>query len=121
MNVQDIGQTIAQSVFSWFKNEENISQIQQLRQKGLNFAVEKQVFLDKLQGKSFVVSGTFSSFSREGIKKAIEQNGGKNVSSLSKKTDYLVCGEKMGPEKKRKAETLNIPMITEQEFLEMLK
>ncbi len=121
MNVEDIGQTIAESVYSWFRNEENISEIQDLRQKDLNFVVEKQDFLDKLQGKSFVVSGTFRTFSREGIKKAIEQNGGKNVSSLSKKTDYLVCGEKMGPEKKRKAETLNIKMITEDDFLEMLK
>lgn len=121
LNVEDIGQTIAESVYSWFKNEENIREIQDLRQKDLKFVVEKQDFLNKLQGKSFVVSGTFETFSRDGIKKTIEQNGGKNVSSLSKKTDYLVCGEKMGPEKKRKAESLNIPMITEQEFLEMLK
>jgi DNA ligase (NAD+) len=121
LNVEDIGQTIAESVYSWFKNEENIREIQDLRQKDLKFVVEKQDFSTKLQGKSFVVSGTFETFSRDGIKKTIEQNGGKNVSSLSKKTDYLVCGEKMGPEKKRKAESLNIPMITEQEFLEMLK
>lgn len=120
MNVEDIGATIAESVYLWFRNQENISEIQDLRKKDLKFFVEKQEFNNKLQGKSFVVSGTFQTFSRDGIKKTIEQNGGKNVSSLSKKTDYLVCGEKMGPEKKRKATELNIKMITEQEFINLL-
>ena len=121
LNVEDVGNTIAESVFSWFRNEENLLQIEKLKAQGLQFAVEKQEIKSILQGKSFVVTGTFVSFSREGIKKAIEDNGGKNVSSLSSKTDFLICGEKMGPEKKKKAENLGIAMISEQEFLEMLK
>jgi DNA ligase (NAD+) len=74
-----------------------------------------------LQGKSFVVSGVFEVFSRDEIKIAIEQNGGKNVSFISSKTDYVLAGEKMGPEKRKKAEVLNIPIITEADFMEMIR
>ncbi len=121
LNVEDVGQTIAQSVYSWFQSKENLTQIEKLRQRGLQFHMLKREKNNTLQGKTFVVSGSFQSFSRDGIKKAIEENGGKNTSSLSSKTDYLICGEKMGPEKKRKAENLNITMITEQEFINMLQ
>lgn len=120
LNVEDIGETIAQSIYSWFRNEENLLQIKKLQAQGLQFAIEKHETKNVLQGKSFVVSGVFSHFTREGIKKAIEDYGGKNVSSLSSKTDFLVCGEKMGGEKLKKAQTLNIKMITEEEFLNML-
>lgn len=121
LNVEDVGQTIANSVYLWFHKEENLTEIERLKEKGLQFQINKEEKNNILQGKTFVVSGSFKNFSREGIKKAIELNGGKNVSSLSSKTNYLVCGEKMGPEKKRKAESLNITMITEEEFVKMLE
>ena len=76
---------------------------------------------DKLNGLTFVISGVFNKFSRDELKNAIEQNGGKNVSSVSSKTDYLIAGEKMGPGKLEKAKRLNIPIITEDEFIEMIK
>lgn len=120
LNVEDVGQTIANSVYLWFHKEENLIEIEKLKEKGLQFQIKKEEKNNILQGKTFVVSGTFINFSRDGIKKAIEQNGGKNVSSLSSKTNYLICGEKMGPEKKRKAESLNIAMITEEYFIKML-
>lgn len=120
LNVEDVGQTIANSVYLWFHKEENLVEIEKLKEKGLQFQIKKEEKNNILQGKTFVVSGTFINFSRDGIKKAIEQNGGKNVSSLSSKTNYLICGEKMGPEKKRKAESLNIAMITEEDFIKML-
>ena len=121
LNVEDVGQTIANSVYLWFHKEENLTEIERLKEKGLQFQINKEEKNNILQGKTFVVSGSFKNFSREGIKKAIELNGGKNVSSLSSKTNYLVCGEKMGPEKKRKAESLNITMITEEDFVKMLE
>lgn len=120
-DVEDVGEVIAQSVYSWFRNEENLRQIEKLKEAGLCFEVKKENNGTALQGKTFVVSGTFENFSRDSIKKAIEQNGGKNVSSLSSKTSFLVCGEKMGPEKKRKAESLNIPMISEKELIKMIE
>lgn len=120
-NVQDIGITIAQSIYDYFHNEENIKEIIKLRDLGLQFTYKKDIQSNKLNGQLFVVSGTFEHFSRQEIKKTIEQNGGKNVSSLSSKTNYLVCGTKIGPEKMKKAKELNIPMISEQEFIEMLK
>lgn len=120
LNVEDVGVTIAESIYKWFRNEENVLQINKLRERGLQFEIQHHETNNILQGKTFVVSGVFQSFSRDGIKKAIEENGGKNTSSLSSKTDFLVCGEKMGPEKKKKAESLGIIMITEQDFIKML-
>ena len=81
---------------------------------------EKATDSDKLESKSFVISGTFN-LSRTDLKKLIESNGGKNVGSLSGKTDYLIRGENMGPSKLEKAQKLNIPMISEQEFLDMIQ
>lgn len=120
LNVEDVGVTIAESIYQWFRNEENVLQINKLKERGLQFEIQHHETNNILQGKTFVVSGVFQSFSRDGIKKAIEENGGKNTSSLSSKTDFLVCGEKMGPEKKKKAESLGITMITEQDFVKML-
>ena len=76
---------------------------------------------DKLNNNTFVVSGVFNLFSRDGIKEAIEINGGKVVSGISAKTNYLIAGDKMGPEKLKKAEKLNVKIITENDFLEMIK
>ncbi|MDO5760011.1 MAG: NAD-dependent DNA ligase LigA [Bacteroidota bacterium] len=121
LNIEDVGQIIAKSIYLWFRKEENLAQIEKLKQKGLQFCVKKEEKNNILQGKTFVISGSFQTFSRDEIKKAIEQNGGKNVSSLSSKTNYLICGEKMGPEKKRKAESLNIQMITEEDFIRMIE
>ena len=74
-----------------------------------------------LVGKTFVVSGVFTIFNRNDLKKSIEDNGGKVATSISKKTDYVIAGENMGPSKKTKAENLNIPVITESDYLNMLK
>lgn len=118
--VNDVGETVAESLVCYFSNSENLLEIDRLRQLGLRFNIEKKQTKDILMGKSFVVSGVFKGYSREEIKKVIEDNGGKSVSSLSSKTDFLVFGENMGPEKKKKAEKLNIKMISEEEFNNML-
>jgi DNA ligase (NAD+) len=118
--VNDVGEIVAESLVSYFSNSENLWEIDRLRQLGLRFNIEKKQTKDILMGKSFVVSGVFKDYSREEIKKVIEDNGGKSVSSLSSKTDFLVFGENMGPEKRKKAEKLNIKMISEEEFNNML-
>lgn len=119
-DVQDIGQTTAKSVFEYLHNEENLKQIEKLKDLGLKFEIDTQEIKNILDGKSFVVSGTFTKFSREELKKAIENNGGKNVSSISTKTDFLIAGQNMGPEKKKKAQMLQINIINEDEFIEMI-
>ncbi|MDR1725468.1 MAG: NAD-dependent DNA ligase LigA [Bacteroidales bacterium] len=121
INVNDIGETIAQNIISYFSNSENKVLIEKLKACKLHFEVEENIITgNSLAGKSFVVSGIFNNYSRDEIKNTIEQNGGKIVSGISSKVDYLVCGEKMGEEKKRKAEILNVKMITEEEFNQML-
>jgi DNA ligase (NAD+) len=80
-----------------------------------------QKLSNRLEGKTFVISGVFSRASRDEIKKLIEQNGGKNTSGVSKNTGYLLAGEKPGPDKVKKAEQLGIPMITEDEFFNMIE
>ena len=75
---------------------------------------------DILAGKSFVVSGVFTQYSRNELKQAIEDHGGKNVGSISSKTDYLIAGDKMGPAKKEKAEKLGVEMISEEEFITLI-
>jgi DNA ligase (NAD+) len=85
-----------------------------------NVASNLQARSYKLEGKSFVVSGVFSNFSREELKLLIEQNGGKNVGSISSKTDYVLAGDNMGPSKKQKAEKLVIPIISEEDFQKMI-
>ena len=124
INAEEVGEKIAESIVSFFKNNRNIELIDKLKDKGVQFEMdEHSSFLvsDKLQGKSFVVSGVFTKFSRDKVKKMIEENGGKNVSSLSAKTDFLLAGDKMGPEKNKKAAKLQIPVITEDDFLKMLE
>ncbi|MBR1625701.1 MAG: NAD-dependent DNA ligase LigA [Bacteroidales bacterium] len=120
-NVEDIGATTAESVYQYFRNEENLLEIEKLKSAGLRFETDKHNVKSTLNGKTFVVSGTFTKFTRDEIKKAIEENGGKNVSSLSQKTSFLIAGEKMGPEKKKKAVALNIPIITEDDFIGMIQ
>lgn len=119
--IDEVGEKIALSVREFFDDERNIDLVSRLRAAGLQFKQEKRTSTDNniLAGKSIVVSGTFKNFSREEIKQLIEDLGGKNVSSISSKTDFVVAGEKMGPEKKKKAEALNIPVLSEEEFIAM--
>ena len=114
--VDEIGDKIAQSIIDYFSNQENLSLIQKLKSKGLKFEIEETFLSNSLEGLSFVVSGTFEAYSREALKKTIEDNSGKVLSGVSAKVDYLVAGDKMGPEKKRKAEKLGVKIISEQEF-----
>jgi DNA ligase (NAD+) len=117
----EIGEVIARSLRSYFSSDENKTEIEQMKSHGLNFNVqEKELSSNKLENLRFVVSGVFSLFSRTELKKIIEDNGGKNVSSISKSTDYLIVGENMGPAKKEKAEKLGIKMIDEIEFSTMI-
>lgn len=120
--VDEIGDKIAESIILFFKEEKNRDLIDRLIQVGLNMEIleEDTSVSNALEGKSFVVSGVFTQFSRNDLKKAIEDNGGKNVGSLSSKTDFLIAGDKMGPAKKTKAENLGIQMISEEEFIEMI-
>ncbi len=118
--VPEIGERIAGSIKDFFDDERNIEIVKRLEKSGLQFEIEKIPETSKseqpLKGKSFVVSGVFERYSRSQIKELIELKGGKNISSLSSKTDYLLAGDKMGPEKKRKAVEFNIPIISEDDF-----
>ena len=122
--VDEIGEKIAESILDFFKQEKNLLLIRRLKDKGLQFeltSAPKELLSNALLGKSFVVSGVFEQFSRDELKLTIEQHGGKNVSAISSKTDYLVAGEKMGPEKRKKAEALKVPVISLTDLLEMIR
>ncbi|MEN8731057.1 MAG: NAD-dependent DNA ligase LigA [Bacteroidia bacterium] len=119
--VSEIGGVIAKSVIDYFSIPENREEIEQMKVAGLQFEViEKELASNALDGAKIVVSGVFNRFSRNELKKLIEDNGGKNVSSISKSTDFIVAGDSMGPAKKEKAEKLGVRMITEDEFAKML-
>ena len=120
--VDEIGEKIAQSVVQFFDNQKNIIIIDRLKQYGvqLESGVEGELVSEKLKGKTFVVSGVFEIYSRDELKKAIEDNGGKVGSSISSKTDYVIAGENMGPAKLDKAIQLKITIISESDFKQML-
>lgn len=120
--VDEIGDRIAESVIQYFQNPINQALISRLKQSGLRFEIEESNVetSNKLDGKAFVVSGVFSVYSRDQIKQEIENNGGRNVGSISKKTDFVLAGENMGPSKLKKAEDLGIPIISENDFIEMI-
>jgi DNA ligase (NAD+) len=121
--INEIGEKIALSVRNFFDDERNINIVNRLKQAGLQFAMTEQATSGKeqlLAGKTFVVSGVFANYSRDGIKETIEAYGGKNSGSISGKTDYVLAGDKMGPEKRKKAEALGVPIISEAEFEEMI-
>jgi len=122
ITVPEIGHRIAESVVDFFAEETNQAIIQKLKAAGLRFKIDEnnEVAGDILLGKSFVVSGVFSSFSRDELKNTIKSNGGKVVSSISAKLDYLVAGDKMGPAKLKKATDLNVQIISEEEFRNMI-
>jgi DNA ligase (NAD+) len=121
--VPDTGPRIAESVVTWFADADNRDFVERLRAAGLNFAGEKKVVEregDTLEGKTFLYTGTFANFSREELEARIAANGGKVLSGISKKLNYLIVGENAGPSKLEKAQKLNVPMISEDEFLAML-
>ena len=123
VQVDEIGERIAQSVVGFFEDPVKRELVSRLRSYGLRFELEPEQLLtgsELLKGKTFVVSGVFSGLSREELKKRIEDNGGKVAASVSSKTSYLVAGDKMGPSKREKAEKLGVPIISEDEFLALL-
>ena len=124
IKVDEIGDRIAQSLILWFKAPENNVLINLLKQAKVKLQIDARILADRthiLQGKSFVISGVFKEHSRDELKKLIEQNGGKNTSSISKKTTYLVAGDNMGPSKREKATLLEVSIISETEFIALLQ
>ena len=121
--IEDVGPKVAESIISYFAAPQNKEVVERLRRAGvqLESAEADAAVSDKLAGKSIVISGVFAKHSRDEYKKMIEANGGKNVGSISKKTDYVLAGENMGPAKREKAEKLGIPLITEDDFLRMIE
>ena len=120
--VDEIGFKIAESLCTWFASAKNLDLIDKLKSNGLNFIyiTEDSSISNKLQGMRIVVSGVFHRCSRSELKKMIDDNGGKNVSSISKNTTFVVIGDNMGPSKKQKAQDLGIPLLSEEEFLAKL-
>ena len=120
--IEEVGEKIALSIKDFFADERNIHIINRLKNAGLQFEQEKKVASGNqvLSGINIVVSGVFSTMSRDEIKQLIEDLGGKNVSSISKKTTFVLAGEKMGPEKRKKAESLGIEIKSEDDFLKMI-
>ncbi|NGM63866.1 NAD-dependent DNA ligase LigA [Sphingobacterium sp. SGR-19] len=122
-NVQDIGIRIAESVYHYLHDAKHILEINKLKAAGLQFEVEeREVVLagNSLEGKTFLISGVFADFSREELAQLIESHGGKMLSSISAKLNYLVAGDKMGPSKLAKAEKLKVPIISDKEILGMI-
>jgi len=121
--VDEIGERIAQSVLRYFSDEKNMEFIQKLKAAGLQFKIDEKILAEKttkLADLTFVISGTFSKYSRDEYKALIEKNGGKNVGSVSAKTNYILAGENMGPAKLEKAQKLGVKIIGEEEFLELI-
>lgn len=120
--VDEVGERIADSVLAFFDNENHQNWLADFRAAGLPMQMDEEEgpVSEVLAGKSIVVSGVFHTISRNDLKALIEAHGGKNVGSISKKTDYVVAGENMGPSKLEKAQSLNIPILSEEEFLNMI-
>jgi DNA ligase (NAD+) len=121
--VEEIGERIAWSIGEFFSVDDNLRIIEELKQAGIQMKIndDEVTITDKLHGKSFVISGSFEKISREELKELIEKNGGKNASSPTSRTDFLIAGENMGPVKRKKAEDLKIKLISEDDFFEMIK
>ncbi len=120
--IEDVGEIIARSIIEYFAQGTNRETVERLRQAGVQMAVAEDTapVSNTLAGKSIVISGVFALHSRDEYKQMIEQHGGKNVGSISRKTDYILAGENMGPAKLEKARTLGIPIIDENAFLAMI-
>jgi DNA ligase (NAD+) len=120
-NVHEIGPKIATSIIDFFRDEENITIIRRLKSSGIRFnREESDIKGGLLEGKSIVISGVFSKHSRDEYKELIEMHGGKNTTSVSAGTSFLLAGENMGPAKKMKADKLGIKLLTEEEFLKII-
>ena len=122
--IEDVGEQIAKNVIAYFNDLNNLEIINRLREAGVQMDSPEEEQLpqsDILQGKSIVVSGVFTLHSRDEYKAMIEAHGGKNVGSVSKKTSFILAGENMGPEKRKKADSLGVALVSEDEFLEMLR
>ncbi|MEQ8474644.1 NAD-dependent DNA ligase LigA [Fulvivirga sp.] len=123
IEVPEIGERIAQSVIQYFSDEKNTTDIEKLKAAGVQFVIEeKEVTLESstLADKSFVVSGVFENYGRDEIKEVIKNHGGKVISAISGKLDFLLAGDKMGPAKKEKAEKLGVKIISEDDFRQMI-
>ena len=122
-SVFEIGDKIALSINTYFSDQNNLDLVNRLKKHGLQFSMSEEEIsnVGKLSNLSIVVSGSFTNFSRDEIKDLIEKEGGRNISSISKKTSFLLAGDKIGPSKLEKAKKLNIEIISEIDFIEMLK
>lgn len=121
--VNTIGQAIAESVIRWFADMDNVFLLERLRSHGLQFSLSEERLAaqsDRLAGKTIVISGVFTHHSRDEYKSLIEQHGGHNTGSISAKTSFILAGDNMGPAKLEKAQKLSIPIISEDEFLQMI-
>jgi len=121
--VEEIGDKIAESITSYFNNKKTAKLHERLKNAGLQLCISKETVKmasNILEGKSIIISGVFEKYSREELKELIEKNGGRNVSSISGKTDYLLAGDKIGPSKLEKANKLKIKIISEDEFLKII-
>ena len=124
ISVDEIGERIAQSVVDFFSNESQLNIVERLEAHGLQLSLSEEMLsskTDKLEGKTIVISGVFSVHSRDEYKEMIVQHGGKNTGSISKNTDYILAGERMGPAKLERAKKLGVEIIDEQGFLEMIR
>lgn len=124
LEIDEVGEIIAESVLAFFRDLKNIEIIEKLKTAGLQFKLtdqQQQAGSKKLDALTFVISGVFNNHSRDKLKEMIEFNGGKNSGSLSRKTSYLLAGDNMGPEKLKKAQNLKIKIINEDEFLSLIK
>lgn len=124
LEIDGIGEVMAKSIITFFHNQQNLEIVERLRGYGLQMSLSEEQTAqasDKLQGKSIVISGVFQHHSRDEYKLLIEQNGGKNVGSISGKTSFILAGDNMGPSKLQKAEKLGIPIINEDDFLKMIE
>ena len=123
VSIDEIGEKIAQSIINYFSNESNRQLVERLKNAGLQLyrtEEDKSGYTDKLIGKSIVISGVFTHYSRDEYKELIEKHGGKNVGSISAKTSFILAGENMGPAKLEKAQKLGITILTEEEFLKLI-
>lgn len=122
LSIEEVGVKIAESILAWFSKEQHLKLVARLKEYGLQFEIvitNKEGSSEKLKGLSFVISGTFRNFSRDGLKADIELHGGKNISSISAKTSYLIAGVNIGPSKLEKATQLKIPIIDEETYRQL--
>ncbi|HHW60011.1 MAG: NAD-dependent DNA ligase LigA [Bacteroidales bacterium] len=120
--IPEVGDITAQSIIDWFSDPDNLLLIERLKKAGLKFALDEETpKSEKLKGLNFVISGVFEDIERDDLKRLIEANGGKVLSSVSSNTDYLIAGDNMGPAKRQKANELGIPIISFKEFVEKFK